>query len=116
MGLKEGKREEEIGVPCTRIFYLAGPKAGACVGYSMETPPHVPKFDTIHICLKSEKNLEEDRDDPDKCHVKNVLHFTAEEAMRMGASLIQAAGFYKAAVDDSLKGGFYKDKWEVKKE
>lgn len=105
MGLKE---------ECHRVFQLRGPKGGLCVGFSEQAPPGVP-FDTIRLCILSKEDIEKMKGDAGICSKRSTQCMTGEEAMRLGASLIQAAGFYTAAVDGSLKGGFYADKWEAPK-
>jgi hypothetical protein len=109
---------EEKKLTCTRVFQLVGPKGGLCVGFSMEAPPQVPPFDTIRLCIQGKEDIEKMKKSKSAvliCSGQHISAMTAEEAMRLGASLIQAAGFYAATVDHSLKGGFYANKWEAPK-
>jgi len=105
MGLNEGKE-----LHCTVVFELTGPRGGLCVGFTKENPPEIPPYDTIHLCRQSKEQLERS-EKLGKCFIE-MYSMTAEEAMRLGASLIQAAGFYKASKGEALKLGFYAEKWE----
>lgn len=110
--------EDEKKPICTRIFQLVGSKGGVCVGFSMDVPPTVPPFDTIRLCIQGKEDIEKMKESKSAvliCSRQHISAMTAEEAMRLGASLIQAAGFYAAAVDQSLKAGFYANKWEAPK-
>lgn len=115
--IRDLKMSENRGLKdeCHRVFQLRGPKGGLCVGFSEQAPSGVPRFDTIRFCVLNREDIEKMKEDAGICSRRTAHCMTGEEAMRLGASLIQAAGFYTATVDQSLKEGFYADKWEAPK-
>lgn len=92
MGLEDKKKK------CTSVFRLSGSRGAVCVGYVLKSLLGVPASDVIHMCMQTKENLEQTTKFG-ACIVKEIHCMTPEEAMKLGASLIQAAGFYKASVD-----------------
>ena len=108
-----GVEDKKIS-PCGRVFWLHGPKGGLCVGFSHKSLPGTPEYDTIRLCVQSKEQIQKTKEEK-KCFFAEVHVMTAEEAMRLGAALIQAAGFYKATMNLQLESGFYAEKWETPK-